>query len=48
MKHPRVRFDGLPIWPVPALLAVGGLFVAAARGLHRLAVLIDDAHDTEE
>lgn len=47
----RLRLDRMPIWPVPAGLALGGALIAAGRLLDRWAQIVDDAHDinfTEE
>lgn len=44
MNRPRLRFDGLPLWPAFSLASIGAGLLTIAFHLARV---VDDAHDVE-
>jgi hypothetical protein len=47
VNRPRLRFDGLPLWPAGAAALIGAGMIYVGYAIARVLELLDDAHDVE-
>ncbi|GAB3867426.1 hypothetical protein GCM10028801_41400 [Nocardioides maradonensis] len=43
MNRPRIRFDGLPLWPAGAAAVIGAGMVYLGYAIAKVVELVDDA-----